>query len=206
MFQMVSIFGLFVEASEDADASMQTLAGLVGASSIMGLLIAIPALYWRKPLFINLYVGVQIWTCALAAIFSSFAIQDVYKSYNFCKLKGVDGVPDENCSLRESRATGKVFYSISTAVMAVIVGCVAQSIKDDIVRVDLETLFRNRGGLMALSSGGSTKKSLVSVSARNASVKKIGGGGDSPSWKGKTWQSKKATPSSKQLMQSIGEA
>ena len=206
MFQMVSIFGLFVEASEDKDASMQSLAGLLGASSIMGLFIAVPALYWRKVFFLNVYMVLQIWTCALAAVFSSFAIQDVYKSYTFCKLEGIGGIPDKNCSLRESRARGKVFYSISTALMAVVVGCVAQSVKDDIVRTDLETMMRNRGGLMALAAGGSTKKSIVT--SRNPSIGRIAGASHAsqPSWKGKTWQSQKATPSSKQLMQSIGEA
>jgi hypothetical protein len=57
--QMVSIFGLFVEASEDADGAGQSVAGLLGASSIVGLLIAIPALYWKRTLFLNVYmVGV----------------------------------------------------------------------------------------------------------------------------------------------------
>jgi hypothetical protein len=70
----------------------------------------------------------QIWTCALAAVFTSDAIQDVYKSYSFCMLKGVGGVPDEACSLRESRARGKVFYSLCTALMAVtVVGLCASS-------------------------------------------------------------------------------
>lgn len=203
MFQMVSIFGLFVEASEDADGSTQSVAGILGASSVSGLLIAIPALYWRKALYLNVYLVCQIWTCAVAAVVTADAIQDVYKSYSFCMLKGVGGVPDEECPVRESRARGKVFYSLCTAFMAVTVGFVAQSIKDAIAREELEVLMRGRGGLRTLASmsANGTKKSMLT----SRSLARIGAASQ-PSWKGKTWQSQKSIPTSKKLMQQLGEA
>ena len=121
MLQMVAIFGLFVSAAQDADSATQSVAGILGASSVVGLLVAIPAIYRRKPLFLNAYLVCQIWTCAMAAVFTADAIQDVFKSYNFCMLRGVGGVPDDGCATREIRARGKVFYSLCTALMTITV-------------------------------------------------------------------------------------
>lgn len=206
MLQMVAIFGLFVESAEDADGSTQTVAGILGASSILSLLLAVPAIFLKRMFFLNVYLVCQIWTCAMAAVFTADAIQDVYKSYGFCNLKGVGGVPDENCPLRESRARGKVFYSLCTALMAVVVGCVAHHIKDAAQREEVEALMRGRGGLMALATGSTQSKK--SIAPRSMSRIAGGGTGDQsqPSWKGKTWQSQKAAPSSKKLLQHIAEA
>ena len=58
---------------------------------------------------------------------------------------------------------------------------------------------------LAAGSAGNSKKSMMS----SRSLSRIGGGasaGAEPSWKGKTWQSQKAAPNSKKLLQQIGEA
>lgn len=225
MLQMVAVFGLFIEAAEDADGATQTVAGLLGASAIMGLVLAIPAMYLKRSFFLNVYLVCQIWTCALAAVVAADAIQDVYKSYSFCMLKGVEGVPDDQCTVRESRARGKVFYALCTALMAITVGCVAQNIKDAVAREEVETMMRGRGGLMSIMAGSATPARTpgrftpgrTPGRMTSRSVGRIGGGSSqggtpyggtpmaSPQWKGKTWQSQKAIPSSKMLMAHLGE-
>mmetsp|Transcript_16833 Transcript_16833/g.41362 ORF Transcript_16833/g.41362 Transcript_16833/m.41362 type:complete len:336 (+) Transcript_16833:397-1404(+) len=203
LLQVVAVFGLFVEASEDNDSSTKSVGAILGASSALCVLLAIPSVFLRRTFYLNLYLVCQIWVCAMAAVFTADAIQDVTKSTNFCALRGVEGLPDSDCPVRQSRARGKVFYSLATAFMANSIGAVAQAIKDDNQRREVEALIRGRGGLMALTTSKSTGQSRGRASM---SVGGDGAGtpGAQPSWKGKKWS--KAAPSAKKLMQQMGEA
>jgi len=203
MLQMVAIFGLFVSAAQDADSATQSVAGILGASSVVGLLVAIPAIYRRKPLFLNAYLVCQIWTCAMAAVFTADAIQDVFKSYNFCMLRGVGGVPDDGCATREIRARGKVFYSLCTALMTITVGGVALTIKDGVAREEVETLVRSRGRLAAITASAKPQGSIMTSRSMARISQTV-----QPSWKGQPWQSQQSTPtpSVKLLLQQIGQA
>jgi len=145
-----------------------------------GVVLAVPAVFWRKPAFLNLYLAWRVWVCSMAAVVAVDAIQDVYKTYNFCALKGVGGLPDADCDLRDSRARARVFYALCTALMAAAIGAVAQGVKDDNARWEMAELMRGRGGLMALRANRGDSimsKSMMNMSRGMSVVRTASGSG-----------------------------
>lgn len=202
MVQCYAIFGLFVEASEDADSSVKTVAGILGTSSLLAVFVAPLAIFAGRKKFLNLYIICQIWVCAMAAVFLGDSLQDVYKQYAFCRLEGVGGLPDSGCSLRERRAEGKVFYSLCTAFISIVLGTVASNTKDEVFAAEMAEFMKTRGGLLAMRGSVATSRSFMSPSKSIKALISGGSGVESASkWRSKKWS--KASPSAKKALQML---